>query len=269
LFLKLYTMKKMTLLLLFLTSLGFSQVTITPNPFDINQSITISLDANSSATDCNGFNNPSKIYLHSGVGDGTNAWGTSVVGNWGQDDGIGEMTFNSSNNRWEITFVPKTYYSLTDVQATSITNIGMVFRNAAGNQELKDNGCSDFIFNVGSFQLTLNSPSTVTTILNSGETLPINASASLSANFTLKANGTIVDQKSNLTSYNFSPTVTENTTFVLEATNNGETKSSTFKAIVKPTVAEASIPNGMKDGINLNPSDYTKVVFSVTVGEKL
>ncbi|WP_298880577.1 alpha-amylase family glycosyl hydrolase [uncultured Polaribacter sp.] len=254
-------MKKITLLFLFLTSIGFSQVTITPNPFEISQSITISLDANSSATDCNGLNNPTKVYLHSGVGDETNAWGTSVVGNWGQDDGIGEMTLNTSNNRWEITFVPKTYYSLTDAEAASITNMGMVFRNAAGSQELKDNGCSDFIFNVGSFQITLNTPTTSTTILNSGETLPISATTSLTASFVLKANGTIVDQKSNSTTYSYTPTVTENTTYVLEATNNGETKSASFQAIVKPTVTEAAIPTGMKDGINLNPSDNTKVTL--------
>ena len=254
-------MKKITILFLLISSLGFGQITITPNPFDINASITISLDANSTATDCNGLNNPSKVYLHSGVGSASDAWGTSVVGNWGQDDGVGEMTYNSSNNRWEITFVPKTYYSLTDAEAAGITNMGMVFRNAAGNQELKDNGCADFIFNVGSFQLTLNAPSTSTTILNAGETLAINATASLNANFTLKANGATIDQKSNLTSYSFSPTVTENTTYILEAVNNGETKSATFQAIVKPTVTEATLPANLKDGINLNASDNTKATL--------
>ena len=254
-------MKKITLLLLFITSLGFGQVTITPNPFEMTASITISIDASSTASDCNGLSNPSKVYMHSGVGSETDAWDTSVVGNWGQDDGVGEMTLNSSNNRWEITFVPKTYYSLTDEQASSVTNMGMVFRNAAGSQEMKDNGCSDFIFNVGSFQLTLNAPSTTTTILNSGESLSINATSSLAADFTLKANGTVIDQKSSLTTYSFSPTVTQNTTYILEAINNGKTKSTTFKAIVKPTVTEATLPAGMKDGINLNPSDNTKATL--------
>jgi len=254
-------MKKITILILFVSSLSFGQVTISPNPFDINQSITISLDATSSAIDCNGLNNPSKVYLHSGVGNASDAWSTSVVGNWGQNDGIGEMTYNSSNNRWEITFIPKTYYSLTDTEAASITNMGMVFRNESGNQELKDNSCADFIFNVGSFQLTLDAPSTSTTILNAGETLTINATSSLNANFTLKANGATLDQKSNLTSYSFSPTVSENTTYILEAINNGKTKSITFQAIVKPTVTEATLPANLKDGINLNTSDNTKATL--------
>ncbi|ARV14446.1 alpha-amylase family glycosyl hydrolase [Polaribacter sp. SA4-12] len=254
-------MKKITLLLLFITSLGFSQVTITPNPFEITESITISIDANSSATDCNGLSNPTKVYMHSGVGNATNAWGTKAIGNWGKDDGVGLMTLNSSNNRWEITIVPKTYFSLTDAQATSITNMGMVFRNATGNQEMKDNGCSDFIINVGSFQLTLNAPTTATTVLNSGQSLSISANTSLIANFTLKANGAVINQKTNATAYSFSPTVTQNTTYILEAINNGETKSTTFQAVVKPTVTEATLPSGMKDGINLNTLDNTKATL--------
>jgi hypothetical protein len=151
-------MKKITFLLFFITSLGFGQVTIAPNTFEITESITISIDANSSLTDCNGLNNPTKVYMHSGVGNQANAWDTSVIGNWGKDDGVGEMTLNTATNRWEITLIPKTYYGLTDAQATSVNKMGMVFRNATGAQEMKGNGCNDFTFNVGSFQLTLNAP---------------------------------------------------------------------------------------------------------------
>jgi pullulanase/glycogen debranching enzyme len=254
-------MKKITLLLLlFITFLGFSQVTITPSTFEITESITISVDANSTATDCNGISNPTKVYMHSGVGNEANAWGTNVVGNWGADDGVGEMTLNSANNRWEITIIPKKYYALTDTQANGVSKMGLVFRNASGNQEMKDNGCADFFYNVGSFQLTLNSPAT-TTILNSGQSLAINATTSLTADFTLKANGTVIDQKTALITYTFSSNVTQNTTYTLEAINNGETKSTTFQAIIRPTVTEAAVPSGMKDGINLNPSDNTKATL--------
>ena len=254
-------MKKITLLLLlFITFLGFSQVTITPSTFEITESITISVDANSTATDCNGFSNPTKVYMHSGVGNEADAWGTNVVGNWGADDGVGKMTLNSANNRWEITIIPKTYYALTDTQANGVSKMGLVFRNASGNQEMKDNGCADFFYNVGSFQLTLNSPAT-TTILNSGQSLAINATTSLTADFTLKANGTVIDQKTALITYTFSSNVTQNTTYTLEAINNGETKSTTFQAIIRPTVTEAAVPSGMKDGINLNPSDNTKATL--------
>ncbi|MFT4644669.1 MAG: 1,4-alpha-glucan branching enzyme [Planctomycetota bacterium] len=256
-------MKKITFFLfLFFSIITFSQVTITPSNFDINESITISVNASSTNTDCNGLSNLSKLYIHSGVGTDVNPWGTEVVGNWGSDDGVGEMTFNSSNSLWEITFTPKTYYGLTDEQASSITKIGMVFRNASGTQELKTNGCNDFVFNVGTFQITLNTPLEETSILNSGELLSINATASLISNFNLKANGTSIDQKANLTIYSYTPTITENTIFVLEATNNGEIVNATFNVIIKPTVVEETIPTGMKDGFNINGTSVTFVLYA-------
>ena len=256
-------MKKLTSLLLFISSITYSQVTITPAIFEVTESITIHLDANSSATDCNGFSTPSKVYLHAGVGTETDAFGTSVVGNWGQDDGVGEMTFNAANSRWEITFVPKTYFGLTDTEADNITRLGFVFRNETGAQELKDNGCEDFIFAVGSFQLSLVAPANSITVLNSGETLPISASTSLIANYTLKANGTSVNQQNDIIDYTYTPTITENTNFILEATNNGETQTQTFQAVVRPTVTEASVPNGLKDGINFNTTDATKATLVI------
>ena len=261
-------MKKITSLLLLITSLTFSQVTITPSVFEATTSITIRLDANSTSTDCNGFNTPSKVYLHAGVGSDTNAYETSVVGNWGLDDGLGEMSYNTSNNRWEITFVPKTYFGLSDAEATSVSRMGLVFRNETGAQELKDNGCADFIFNIGAFQLTLTAPTSESTVLNSGETLAIVASTSMVANYDLKVNGTSVDQQTNLTNYSFSTPITENTRFVLEATNNGETKSKTFQAIVIPTVTLATLPSGLKDGINFNATDATKATLVLYAPEK-
>ena len=256
-------MKKITSLLLFIASITYSQVTITPAIFEVTESITIRLDANSAATDCNGFSTPSKVYLHAGVGTETDAFGTSVVGNWGQDDGVGEMTFNAANSRWEITFVPKTYFGLTDTEADNITRLGFVFRNETGAQELKDNGCEDFIFAVGSFQLSLVAPANSITVLNSGETLPISASTSLIANYTLKANGTSVNQQNDIIDYTYTPTITENTNFILEATNNGETQTQTFQAVVRPTVTEASVPTGLKDGINFNTTDATKATLVI------
>ncbi len=251
-------MKKIIFLLIWFPFILFSQVTISPTPFDVNQSITITVDINSSATDCNDFSNPTKVYMHSGIGDNFNAWGFNVVGNWGQDDGVGEMT-NNNDGTWSITIIPETYYSLNATQASNATQMGVVFRNENGSQELKDNGCIDFFFNVGSFQLNLTSPIQSLTILTSGQTLAITATTSLSADFVLKANGTTINTLSNTTSYSFNHVVTENTGYSLEATNNSETISETFQAIV--TITEQTIPAGMKDGINFDPNDNTKATL--------
>ena len=53
----------------------------------------------------------SKVYIHTGIGDDSSAWGFEVIGNWGQDDGVGEMT-NNGDGTFSITFVPKTISGL-------------------------------------------------------------------------------------------------------------------------------------------------------------
>ncbi len=253
-------MKKILLPLLLLTAyIVNSQVTISPTPFDVNQSITITVDTNSSATDCNGFSSPAKVYLHSGLGDNSNAWGFNVVGNWGLDDGVGELT-NNNDGTWSITITPETYYGLDATQAANATKMGMVFRNENGSQEFKDNGCDDFFFNVGAFQLTLTSPTQNISLLNSGESLSITATATLTADFVLKANGTTINTSNNTTSYSFNHTnITENTNYILEATNGGETLSDTFQVIVN--ITEQAVPAGMKDGLNLDTNDNTKATL--------
>ena len=255
-------MKKVFAFIFLFTSLQIiSQVTITPNPFAVDQTITISVDTNSNATDCNGFSNPTKVYIHSGVGTDSDPW-TYVQGNWGQDDGIGLMNDDDKDGVWTIEINPKTYYSLTDTQANSITKMGLVFRNENGSQEFKANGCNDFFFDVGNFQLSLITPSTESTVLNIGEAIPIVASSTETSDFTLKANGSSIHTASSTKSYSHSPIVNENTTFILEATNNGQTISKEFKVIVVPNLlVEAPVPAGMKDGINLNEADNTKATL--------
>ena len=115
-----------TLICLFSLNL-FAQVTLSVGAIEVDQSVTITLDTNSTDSNCNGFNNPTKVYMHSGIGDNSNAFGFSVIGNYGQDDGIGQMTSNGDGT-YSITITPQTYYGLTQMQADAATQIGMVFR---------------------------------------------------------------------------------------------------------------------------------------------
>jgi len=87
------------------------------------------------------------VYCHSGAGivAGT-AW-TYVVGNWGQADGVGQMTMDGVNI-WTLTLNdPIAYYSAAPngpiPAGESIFRIGMVFRNADGTLEGKDDYNND------------------------------------------------------------------------------------------------------------------------------
>ena len=144
--------KKLILFLLLLFPLSFfSQVlSYNPNPFEVNQQVTITVDIASDETNCNSINNPSSVYMHSGIGDDNSPWGFSVIGNWGQDDGVGQMSDNGDGT-WSITITPSDYFNLDTNQSSLATRMGLVFRNEDGTQELKDDGCSDFFINVGAF----------------------------------------------------------------------------------------------------------------------
>ncbi|MEC8832512.1 MAG: hypothetical protein VX772_09135, partial [Bacteroidota bacterium] len=68
-------MKKLLLFSFLIFSMAsWAQVTIEPFPFAVDQEITITVDANSNETDCNGLSNPSKVYLHSGIGTDLDPW---------------------------------------------------------------------------------------------------------------------------------------------------------------------------------------------------
>ena len=259
-------MKKfyLSILCIGLSLLTFSQVTITPNPFEIDESITITLDINSSATDCNGLSNPAKVYIHSGVGDTSNPW-THVVGNWGQDDGVGEMT-NQGGGIWTITFVPETYYGLTPQQASNIVRMGMVFRNADGTQELKANGCQDFFFDVGTFQVSLSSPSEETTIITSGDNLTISATnIGGNASYTLSANGTVIDANGSTSSYSYTATnITENTNYELVAVLDGTTITKNFSVLIDPGSNIGIMPTNYQDGITYIDDNTAVLVLYAT-----
>jgi len=257
-------MKKFTFLLLLLIPIIFiGQVTTNPSPIEVNQPVTITVDANSTATDCNGFSNPTKVYMHAGIGDDTNAWGYNVVGNWGMDDGIGEMT-NNNDGTWSITLTPQTYFGLTAGQASTATKMGMVFRNAAGNQELKGNGCNDFILDIGSFQVTMINPSVDEVIVvNSGGSLTVIAqNTNGNANYELFANSTSINTQNNITFFNFNHTnITVNTNYELVITQGGSSQTKVFSLVVNPGTVSQAIPTGLVDGINYDTSDATKATL--------
>ena len=250
--------------------LSFAQVTLDPTVIEIDQMLTITVDVNSSDSDCNGINNPSKLYLHSGVGNETNAWEINVVGNWGNDDGVGEM-INNGNGIWSISFIPKDYFDLSDNEANLVTRMGMVFRNENGTQELKDNGCVDFIFNVGPFQVTMINPSSDGVILiNPEESTQILAeNTNGNADYELLIEGISFHQLSNVNSYQ-SPqilSITENKFCELVITQGETTIIKPFKIVVNNTINEP-IPAGISDGINYDDSDSSKAFLVVNAPHK-
>lgn len=257
-------MKKTILLFLFLSTIIFSQeqtgtFTVSPSTFEENEEITITVSGVNPA-----IWGVSDVYLWAWSFNQsdldqtpTNAVDSPTNGSWTSSNEAQKMT-NNGNGTYSFTFIPSTFYA-----RTGLKQIGMLVKAKNGTGDKKT---QDQLFNVGKFQLTLDSPTETITLLNSGETLAISASTSLAADYTLKANGTSINTATNSTTYSFTPTITENTIFVLEATNAGTIESETFNVVV-PSFVEEDIPAGLVDGINYS-DDPTKATLVITAPGK-
>jgi len=256
-------MKRIAILFCFINAIVYSQqVTISPAIFEVTDQITITVSFASATCNTMGTN-PAKVYIHSGIGTTANPW-SSVVGNWGADDGVGLMT-NNGNGTWSITMIPSTFYNLNATQQASAARMGMVFRNATGTQTLKlAPSCGDFFFNVGSFQSTLLVPTeNSTTIIASGGSRSISASnTNGNANYSLRANGGIINTVNNVSSYSFNHTnITSNQNYELIISQGTLIQTKKFSVIVTPPTISQAIPAGKLDGINYDPSDPTKAIL--------
>ena len=268
-------MKKITCALLCLFSLTISaQITLNPGAFEVDQEITITLDINSTDSDCNGFSNPTKVYMHSGIGDDTNAFGFSVIGNWGQDDGVGQMTSNGDGT-YSITLTPETYYGLDATQAANATQLGIVFRNEDGSQELKDNGCNDFIIRVGIVNINIIQPTSSIVVVNSGDNLTVRSSLNFQGNLTpgafeLYYNNVFQTGGNGFTTYQgIINNITTSGTVRIEGSplSSSESNSAEFDVVVVPTVIEETLPANLEDGINYG-ADATKATLVLTAPGK-
>lgn len=109
-------------------------ISVSPAEFDQDDQITLTYDARFGTR---GLVGESKVYMHSGISfseNGTAFEDGFVIGNWGEDDGVGQMTRSSENaNKWQITFTPTQYYGMSDTDVAY--RLAMVFRNADGSKK--------------------------------------------------------------------------------------------------------------------------------------
>tara|TARA_R110002051_G_scaffold41085_1_gene85024 strand:- start:5258 stop:8641 length:3384 start_codon:yes stop_codon:yes gene_type:complete len=255
-------MKKNILLFLLLTHLTFSwaqqqNVTATVSPEVFNESDVVTLTFNGNSIDESAWGiSTNALYLWSWSFDLTdsNIMDCPTNGQWTNSNEANKLTYNAGTDSYSISFTPTTFYN-----RTNIGKIGFLIKAKDGTGDKKS---QDITHEVGAFQLSLTSPIEETTLLDQGDAITISATTSLAANFTLKANGSIINTSSTTTTnYSYNYTVTENTNFVLEATDGTTTLFETFKALINPTVIEQELPTGMMDGINLDPLDNTKATL--------
>lgn len=106
---------------------GSSAVVLSPSYPNDQQSVMLTFDATGTA-----LAGANKVYLHSGISTLQNnpTAFQQTIGNWGQDDGVGEMTYISGNN-WTISMANlRTFYNVPPDK--DIFGLNLLFRNENG-----------------------------------------------------------------------------------------------------------------------------------------
>jgi 1,4-alpha-glucan branching enzyme len=255
-------MKRTLTGLFLLTSftLAVAQVTISPVLPTVTQSVTITYDAAQGNAKLLGA---AKVYMHAGVvitKPGDTQW-SYAKGNWGLDDGVGQMT-SLGNNKWSITIVPQTYFAIPATE--NAFRLAMVFRNADGSLKGQATGDQDIFVNINpGYYSLLTSPATATSFVKVNTSTTISATASASSTMNVYINNVVVKTVTNATS------ISHNATFasagkqdIKVTSSNGsetETKLATIYSTNNSTVQAR--PAGVKDGINYTSS--TSVTLSL------
>jgi hypothetical protein len=261
LFTKIKAMKKITLLFLLVIGFaGFAQVTTTPNPGIPTSAIT--LNFNKAGTPLASYSGT--IYAHIGLTvDGT-PW-SFVKGTWGNNTTQPALTLVSGTN-YKLDLTPNLYTYFGVPTTSTITQICVVFRASTNTPQ-----SSDFLVNVGAFQVTLASPAeNSTTILSSGGNLNISATnTGGNASYSLTANGSVINANTATASYTYNHTnITENTHYELTATMGTNVIVKDFDVIVNPGNLSQAQPANTRDGINYDTNDLTKATLVLTAPGK-
>ena len=66
--------KLLFITLLFISLFIKAQVTLSVSAIEVDKPVTITVDINSTQSNCNGLNNPTKVYMHAGIGNKSNAF---------------------------------------------------------------------------------------------------------------------------------------------------------------------------------------------------
>ena len=263
-------MKKITQLAFFLLTLvGWSQqqnisYNVAPAAFEENQSITVTFQGSSINESTWGIaGNALYLWAWSYDINDANIVDCPTNGSWTSSSETNRLTYNSGNDTYTITFTPNVFYG-----RSNLGRIGFLVKAKDGTGDKKS---QDMLVEVGLFNISLSSPTeNSTTIINSGSNLSIAANnTNGNADYNLKANGTSIHTLNGVSTYAYTHTnITANTSYVLEVTQAGFTKSKKFNVIVNPGTISQVIPVGLIDGINYNSGDATKATLVLTAPGK-
>ena len=255
--------KHLFTLFLMVSFLGFSQVTTVPTIPTASDAVTVTFDA--TGTELDGYTGT--VYAHTGVltsaSSGNGDW-KHVIGTWG-DNATQPALTKTGTNTYQFTITPSitSYYGITSGE--TVTDLAFVFRSSDGTQQSRP----DYFVTVYSSGLNvLITSHSNNDVINLNTTETITADASVAATIkiyvddVLQSTGTSVSTKS--TPYTFNSTGSHE--IKASATANSVTVTDSVNVFVQTATQTASIPAGMKNGLNKNADG--SVTFVLTAPNK-
>lgn len=248
-------MKKLyftVMLLVTVLVLGQVNYSIAPNPFHETDQITLTIPGDQIDESAWGISN-NAIYLWSWSLDTNfgNSQGCPTNGSWNNSDNANKLNYNAGTDSYSLTFVPTVFYN-----RSGIGRFGFLLKDKSGSHQT-----SDTFVNMGALDLILTHPPAGSlTSVAPGNSITVTAATSSNATFQLRANGILINATSTpsmLYSYAYPA---DDALMELIATDEGLlTKKEKFIINKTRNVAVEAIPNWIKQGINYNPADPTKV----------
>ena len=242
-----------------------------------DEQVTIVYDATKGVSD---LGDAEKVYIHSGVifsGPEGTTW-NNVVGNWGQDDGVGEMTpVDGAPGKWQITIPSiRDYYAVEGGEP--VFRLAMVFRSADGTQIGKSDTDEDIFVNVdpGDY-VRFTAPNTSEIFGIAGDELLLNAETSgVAEHISLEINegsGFVAVAQTSDTddiSFQYNLSSSREIQIKVSAQIGGETVSAikTISVYLRQPNTIAELPAGMKNGINYDPQDPSKATLVLLAPQK-
>ncbi len=253
-----YSLFLATFLSLFVSAQAVNvSYSVNPPTFDETESITVTFTVNEAAF---GVATSHSLYLWAWSLDTTGTSQDSPTnGTWSASNAANKLTYvSSAAGMGTYTFTMNTVKSFFGNRPNPLSQIGFLVKTQNGGKQSQD-----IMLNVGKFQFNLTNPlDGSTTFVPLGSNVTITGNASQPAVYSISANGTVIYTTPAASStLNVPYTVFEDAAVTVTATSatDGTVQAKSFALVLTPEVQSAAMPSYMRQGINYDPADPTKV----------
>ncbi|HBI80798.1 MAG TPA: alpha-amylase [Bacteroidales bacterium] len=243
--------------LLLVSSISLGQISVTPAlPTDAD-SVTVTFDA-TKATRIGLVGYTGDVYVHTGVTANGVEW-QYVIGTWG-DNTVQPKLTRTGTNTYQLTISPSIRQFYNVPSEVKITQMCFVFRSADGTKQTED-----IFYNVyeQGLAVSIANPSQDKPIFELNDNINIQVSANNSTSLKLYIdNAEVANTNQTTISYPYTASSYGKHWIKAEASDGSTTAYDSVYIIVRTPVPVATLPAGLRNGVNIiSPNSVTIVLY--------